>query len=54
MVSTRILGKTMRDAVRKKERWKRRVRLPKILVPTCSVNARLVIRTTRRTTHGAE
>ena len=24
MVSTRILGKTMRDAVRNKDRWKRR------------------------------
>ena len=33
-VSTRILGKPMRDAVRNKERWKRRVRLPKILVLT--------------------
>ena len=31
-VSTRILGKTMREAVRNTERWKRRVRLPKILV----------------------
>ena len=35
-VSTRILGNTMRDAVRNQERWKRRVRLPKILVLTCA------------------
>ena len=30
-VSTRILGKTMRDAARNKERWKGSVRLPRIL-----------------------
>ena len=34
LVSTRILGKSMRDAVKNKKRWKRRVRLPKILVLT--------------------
>ena len=33
-VSTRILGKTMRDVVRNQNRWKMRVRLPKILVLT--------------------
>ena len=33
-VSTRILGETMRDAVRNQKRWEMRVRLPKILVLT--------------------
>ena len=32
LVSTRILGRTMRDAVRKKEGGKGAVRLPKIIV----------------------
>ena len=36
--TTRILGKTMRDAVRSKERWKGAVRLPKTLALKSPVN----------------
>ena len=45
---TRILGKTMRDAVRNKERWKGAVRLPKILVLTSSCGSHAAAGPTRR------
>ena len=42
-VSTRISGETMRDAIGNKERWERRVRLPKILVLTWATAAAAII-----------
>ena len=41
--STRILGRTMRDAARNKEWWKGAVRLPKILVLTQPQNRVVVL-----------